>query len=163
VSWRLRIDTYLQPDGNTVEKGIAEHAGSVVLAPLVGDQVIMLQQYRSALQQQILELPAGTRLWGEPWLTCAQRELREETGFRAGEFVPLGEIWPAPGFSSECMALYLARELTHDPLAPDFDEEITLAPMPLAELVDMAHDGRLQDAKSVVAILRLAKYLQGAE
>jgi ADP-ribose pyrophosphatase len=162
-SWRFRIDTYLQPDGSMEEKGVVEHPGSVVLAPMMDDRVIMLQQYRSTLGQQILELPAGTRGWNEPWLACAQRELREETGYRAGEFIPLGEVWPAPGLSSERMAIFLARQLSRDPLPADFDEEIVLMPMLLAELVSMAHDGRLQDAKSVVAVLRLANYLQSAD
>jgi ADP-ribose pyrophosphatase len=122
--------------------------------PRQGEQVLMLRQYRPALDETILELPAGTRERAEPWLECAQRELREETGYRAAQFTSLGYIWPAPGLSSEVMAIYLATGLTPDPLPADFDEQFELVPMPLVDLLEMARDGRLQDAKSVIALLR---------
>jgi ADP-ribose pyrophosphatase len=119
----------------------------------------MISQYRRAIDRQILELPAGTRGWDEAWLTCAQRELREETGLRAATFTSLGEIWPTPGISDELMHLYLAETLTPDPLPGDIDEQISLAPRPLVECLQMAQDGRLQDAKSIVGIMRAAVYL----
>lgn len=159
-SWRLRVEELARPDGTTVEKGFIEHPGSVVLVPLRQDgNVLMLRQYRPALSETILELPAGTRGWDEGWQACAQRELREETGYRAETLTPLGRIWPAPGLSSELMATYLATNLSLAPLSADFDEIIELDPIPLDDLVQMALDGRLQDAKSVVAILRAARTL----
>ncbi|MEW5986797.1 MAG: NUDIX hydrolase [Chloroflexota bacterium] len=147
------------PDGSTIERGHIEHPGSVVIVPLQGTEVLMLSQYRRSLGQTILELPAGTREWGEEWLLCAQRELREETGFQADQFVDLGRVWPAPGVTDELMAVYLALGLSYAPLPADFDEQIEVRPMALADLVKMALDGRLWDAKSVVAILRTAAYL----
>ncbi len=163
-SWRLRIDTLLLPDGSSVEKGIIEHPGSVVLVPLRntdnGPEVLMLRQYRPSLDSTILELPAGTRGWSEDWLDCAQRELREETGFRAGHFEDLGSCWPAPGLSDETMAIYLASSLKPDPLPKDSDEIIDVQPVLLEELVVMALDGRLQDAKSVVGVLRTERFLR---
>ena len=112
-----------------------------------------------ALGTTLFELPAWTRDPGEPWLQCAQRELREETGFRAAEMTPLGEIWPAPGFTDERMALFLATGLTPDPLPMDIDEDIVVETWPLAELAAMAIDGRLEDAKSVVSVLRAVHHL----
>jgi ADP-ribose pyrophosphatase len=120
----------------------------------------MLRQHRPALGQTILELPAGTREPDEPWLSCAQRELQEETGYRAETFTPLGAIWPAPGLSNERMALFLATGLTADPLPMDVDEEIGVEAWPLDELVEMALDGRLEDGKSAIAVLRAARYLR---
>ncbi len=162
-SWRLRLDTLQLPNGRTLEKGAIEHPGAVVLVPVrpsaQGPEVLMLRQYRHVLDQVILELPAGTREWDEDWLACAQRELREETGHRAEKLIELGQIWPAPGLSNELMHLYLAQELTLDPLPGDEDEAIELAPTPLAELVEMAWNGRLQDAKSVVGVLWAARLL----
>jgi ADP-ribose pyrophosphatase len=162
-SWRLRVDSILLPDGSAVEKGIIDHPGSVVIVPLQesdkGLEVLMLRQFRLALDNSILELPAGTRDWEEDWLACAQRELREETGFRAGYFADLGSYWPAPGLSNELMNIYLATSLQADPLTKDGDEIIEVEPIPLNKLVGMALDGRLQDAKSVVGILRTNKYL----
>ena len=159
-SWRLRVEPYPLPDGNIIERGFIEHPGAVVLVPVretaAGPEVLMLQQYRAALAETILELPAGTRGWDEDWLLCAQRELQEETGYRADTLTPLGEIWPAPGSSNELMKLYLATGLHADPLPADADEEIVVQPMLLAELVQMAQNGRIRDAKSVVGLWRAA-------
>ena len=164
--WRLRVDTFRLPDGSLYERGAIDHPGAVTIVPLLpGDPspvVLMLRQYRPALGRTILELPAGTREDGEPWLTCAQRELQEETGYRAETFHPLGEVWAAPGVTNERMALFLATGLVADPRPMDFDEEIVVESWPLAELIDMALDGRLEDAKSVVALLRAAQFLRAA-
>lgn len=161
--WRLRVDSFRLADGQIYERGIIDHPGAVVLVPLVpgddGPRVLMLRQYRPALERTILELPAGTREADEPWLTCAQRELREETGQRAASFVSLGEVWAAPGLTNERMALFLAEGLSADPLPMDVDEEIAVEARPLAEVAAMALDGRLDDAKSVVGILRAARHL----
>lgn len=159
-SWRLRVEQAALPDGTVQERARVEHPGSVALVPLVGNEIVLLRQARWSLEETIVELPAGTRGWDEAWLDCAQRELREETGYRAAGFTPLGEIWPAPGVSDELMKLYLATGLTPDPLTPDPDETIELEQRPLAELVTMALDGRLRDAKSVVGVLRAAACLQ---
>jgi ADP-ribose pyrophosphatase len=163
-SWRLRVDEVMLPDGERFERGIVEHPGAVILIPLMatdnGYEVLMVRQYRAAIEESILEVPAGTKDWQEDWLVCAQRELREETGYRAGKLTSLGQFWPAPGFSSELMTLYVATELTHDPLPADVDEEIEVVPVALAEVVAMAWDGRLQDGKSIIGILRTARYLQ---
>ncbi len=165
-SWRLRAAELALPDGGTLERAYIDHPGSVVLVPLrptaVGHDVLMLSQYRFSLETTILELPAGTRTPGEAWLDCAQRELREETGLRAETFTALGQVWPAPGVSNELMTVFLATSLTSAPLPQDVDEEIVVQPYALAQLVEMAYDGRLQDAKSVVGILRAARYLRDA-
>lgn len=162
-SWRLRVETAVLPDNSLQERAFIEHPGAVVLVPLQdgvdGPQLLMLRQYRRALDETILELPAGTRGWNEDWLACAQRELREETGCRADSFTLLGEIWPTPGLSDELMRLYLAADLQPDPLPQDVDEEIEVVPFLLAELVAMAGDGRIRDAKSIIGILRAAQQL----
>lgn len=161
--WRLRVDTFRLADGRLYERGAIDHPGAVVIVPLLpgdgGPQVLMLRQYRPALDLTILELPAGTREPDEPWLLCAQRELREETGQRAATFTALGEVWAAPGLTNERMAVFLAEGLSGDPLPMDEDEQIAVEPWPLAELAVMALDGRLDDAKSVVGILRAARHL----
>lgn len=158
-NWRLLVKRFTLPNGASFERGIVDHPGSVVIVPLLGESVLMLWQHRSTLGHEILEVPAGTREWDEAWLDCAQRELQEETGYRAADFIPLGEVWPAPGLTNELMALYLATGLEPDPLPGDPDEQIQVRPMALQDLVVMALDGRLKDAKSVVSILRAAKYL----
>ncbi len=162
-SWRLRVETAVLPDKTTQQRARIEHPGAVVLVPLQdgssGPELLMLRQYRHALDETILELPAGTRGWDEDWLFCAQRELREETSCRAETFTFLGEIWPTPGLSNELMRIYLAADLQPDPLLQDADEEIEVVAMPLVDLVAMAGDGRIRDAKSIIGILRAAQQL----
>ena len=169
-SWRLRVDTLVAPDGSELDKGFIEHPGAVVLIPVrethtapvevpVSPEILMIKQYRRAIDEYLLELPAGTREWGEDWLACAQRELREETGFRADKITLIGEFWPSPGTSSELMRLCLANGLHEDPLPGDIDEDIQVQPMLLDKLVDMAKNGQILDAKSIVGILKAADYL----
>jgi ADP-ribose pyrophosphatase len=159
-AWQLRVVDQPLADGKVIEKGVIDHPGSVLIVPLDGQQVLMISQYRLALDEWILELPAGTREKDEPWLECARRELREETGFQAADWTDLGHVWPAPGLTNELMAVYLAQDLSPAPLPGDEDEEIEVRPMPLEELVTMALDGRLRDAKSVVGLLRVAANLK---
>ena len=159
-SWRLRVVNLRLPDGSTLEKEVIDHTGSVVVVPFQGDQILMIRQYRLSLGETILELPAGTREEGEEWMACAQRELQEEAGCRAEKWQPLGKIWPAPGLTNELMAVYLAQELSADPLPADADEQIEVVSLPIQKVVTMALDGRLQDAKSIVAILRAIAYLE---
>lgn len=163
ATWRLRVYEVAQRDGSVIEKGFIEHPGAVAILPLLATgEVLMLRQVRASLQEEILELPAGTRQWQEAWLDCAQRELREETGYRAETFIELGDVWPAPGYSDEVLRFFVAQNLSYDPLLPDADEQISVAPMPLDQLVEMATHGQLRDAKSVVGVLRLAAWQRSA-
>lgn len=159
--WRLDVYDLIKPNGETVETAVVRHPGAVIIVPINAEgNVLMLKQYRLPLDQTILEIPAGTReSKNEDWLECAQRELREETGCRAGSFIDLGLYWPLPGTSDEELKLFLATELTDDPLPQDFDEEIEVVPMNLDELCEMALDGRLQDMKSCAAVLRVKHHL----
>ncbi len=163
-SWRFRVETLALPDECKMERGKIVHPGAVVLVPVFQveetPQIVMIRQFRHALNETILELPAGTRGWDEDWLVCAQRELQEETGYRADSFTELGEIWPSPGVSDELMKLYLATGLQSDPLPADVDEEIEVVPMSLATCIKMVQNGRIRDAKTIVGVWKTAVYLQ---
>jgi ADP-ribose pyrophosphatase len=158
-SWQLRVVEQRLENGSMVEKGVINHPGSVLIVPVIGEQALILSQYRLSLDEWVLELPAGTREKNEPWLACAKRELREETGYRARQWTALGQVWPAPGLTNELMAIYLAQDLAVAPLPGDVDEEIEVRTMALDELIVMALDGRMRDAKSVVGVLRVAAHL----
>lgn len=163
-SWRLLVARRLLSGGVEVETAYIDHPGAVVIVPWresgAEPEVLMLRQYRHSLRDSILELPAGTRGWDEDWMSCAQRELMEETGYRAQQLHNLGQCWPAPGVSNEVMTFFLATQLRYDPLPKDMDEEIEVLPLSFGTVLTMALNGELRDAKSVVGIVRTAYYLE---
>jgi ADP-ribose pyrophosphatase len=163
-SWRLVVARRTLSGGDEIESAYIDHPGAVVIVPWresgVEPEILMLRQYRHSLRDSILELPAGSRAWDEDWKSCAQRELREETGFQAQRLQDLGQSWPAPGVSNEVMTYFLATQLHYDPLPQDIDEEIEVVPMRFRTLLTMALNGQLYDAKSVIGILRTAYFLE---
>jgi ADP-ribose pyrophosphatase len=166
----FRIDTVEDPSGGRHTREVVEHPGAVCIVPLHGGDVLMVRQFRTAVGDVVLELPAGTldrRADGsvEPPDEAAPRELGEETGFRAIEWRSLGRFWTAPGFTEELMHLYLATDLV--PLegytGPDVDERLEVQAVAWREAVAMAEDGRIADAKSIIGLLRLARLVDGGE
>jgi ADP-ribose pyrophosphatase len=133
---------------------IIEHPGAVTILPLDAEgRILFVRQYRHAAGQNLLELPAGTLDEGELPEACALREIREETGYAAGNMVKIGEFFLAPGYSTEHMTVYLATDLLSNPLPSDADELITLERLPVERAYRMALNGELQDGKSLAALL----------
>ena len=152
---KLYRDSVELPNGKTAFREIVRHPGGVIILPVDGEgNVYMVRQFRYAYDRAILEIPAGKLEYGEEPLAAAKRELEEEIGAVAADWRHLGDIWPTPGFCDEVQHLYLARELTFGETHPDEDEFLEQVRMPFAEAVAMAADGRMQDSKSVVALLR---------
>jgi ADP-ribose pyrophosphatase len=112
-----------------------------------------VRQYRHPIGLDLLELPAGTLDPDESPEACASREIREETGYAAGNMVKVGEFFLAPGYSTEYMHVFVATNLQHSPLPGDEDEFITLEPIRVEEAFEMAWKGDLLDAKSLAALL----------
>jgi ADP-ribose pyrophosphatase len=163
------IDTVRDPDGRIHTRDVVDHPGAVAVVALDGADVLLVRQFRHAAGRALLEIPAGTRdrlddgTLEAPDLT-ARRELAEETGFHAGSWRHLGAFWTAPGFASEEMHLFLARDLT--PVlghAPDPDERLELVRMPWREAIARADRGEIEDAKSLVGLYRLARLADGGE
>lgn len=156
-AFTIRRDHLKTPDGHETRLDIIEHGGSVVIVPIDTDgNLLFVRQYRHAAVQNLLELPAGTLESGEDPAVCAAREIREETGFAADSLTKIGDFYLAPGYSTEFMHAYLARELRYDPLEGDVDEFLSLERIPLAEALELAETGGIPDAKSLAALL-LAK------
>ncbi len=150
---RLRIDTVALPDGRSAQREVAEHAPVVVVVPLDGEgNVLLVRQYRLPVAQFLLELPAGCIDPGESVEEAVQRELREETGQRAGRLERLAAFYASPGFCDELMHLFLATELEHSPLAGDDDENIEVVRVPLAEALALVDRGEIIDAKTIVGL-----------
>ena len=159
-AFAIRRDTLKTPDGRETKFDIIEHGGSVIIVPLDEEgNLLFVRQYRHAAGQDLLELPAGTLDEGERPEVCAAREIREETGFAAGKLEKLGEFYLAPGYSTEFMVVYLATELTHDPLEADADEFISLERIPVEQAFTLAERGEMPDAKSLAALLLAKRYL----
>ena len=155
---RLRVDTVALPDGRSAQREVAEHAPVVVIIPLDGDgNVLMVRQYRLPVKQFLLELPAGGIDPGESVEEAVQRELREETGQRAGRLERLAAFYASPGYCDELMHLFLATELEHGPLAGDSDESIEVVRMPLAEALALVEQGEICDAKTIIGLWAAAR------
>ena len=150
----LRRSRLTLPSGREQDLVVVEHPGAVCIAPVDAQgRLLVVRQYRHAVRDWTLELPAGRLEEGETPLAAARRELEEETGHRAGEWTSLGALLAAPGFCSERLHLFLARDLQavgEGALAPDPDEEIECLWRWPAELVN-----ETDDAKTLVAAYRL--------
>lgn len=161
VAWsgrvlRLAVHAVALPDGRTASREVVEHPGAVAIAAHQDGEIVMVRQFRYALERVTLELPAGTCATGEAPESTARRELAEETGLAADSWHPLGEIHVAPGWTTETVRLFEATGLS--PVAgfnTDPDEFVEQVRMPLSEVVAMALDGRIRDAKTVAGVLRL--------
>lgn len=156
-------DTVELPNGKTAFREVVRHPGGVIILPIDGNGCVrMVRQFRYPFGRTILEIPAGKLEYGEEPFSVAQRELGEEIGATAGHWTALGSILPTPGFCDEVHYLWLARDLTFGETHPDEDEFLEQVTLPFEEAFAMAADGRLQDSKTVAALLR-AKLLMEEE
>jgi len=159
---KLAIERVRLPNGNVAELEVIHHQGAAAAVPLdSAGHVLLVRQYRHAVGDWLLEVPAGKLDPGEPPETCAAREVEEETGHRPGGLVELGWIFTTPGFTDERIWLFLATELTPSAQDLQHDEVLTVERLPLDEAVRMAARGEIHDAKSVCALLRARHFLDG--
>lgn len=156
----LRVDQVRTARGVESVREIVEHPGAVAVTPIDEyGRVLLVRQYRHAVRAAMVEVPAGILRPGEDPSAAAQRELREETGCRAGRLDRLGGIYTAPGMSTEYIHLFLARDLTPDRLAMDDDETIEVLTVPFDRALSWARDGTIQDGKTVSALLLAQAFL----
>lgn len=142
------------PNGNRAVHEVVRHPGAVAVIALDAEsRVLLVRQYRTALERVTVEVPAGKLEAGEDPLVCAQRELAEETGYKAGRMDYLAPIAVAAGYSDEIIHLYVATDLTPGAAHPDDDEFVAAEWVPLDVLVDSVLDGRIEDSKTVIAAL----------
>jgi ADP-ribose pyrophosphatase len=146
---------YLGDGGAHVVRDVVRHPGAVVVVPLLGDEVVLIRQYRVAVGRHLLELPAGKVDAGnESPAETARRECKEEIGFRPRSLVLLQEFFSSPGFSDERMWLYLAEDLEEVEQQPQGVEEraAEIVRMKLTEAVAAADRGEIEDAKSLLGL-----------
>lgn len=147
-------DTMQLPDGSTTVWDFIEHKGAAAIVPVTenGD-IIMVRQYRNAPERYTLEIPAGGLNAGEDKKTAAARELEEETGYRSEKVEHLLDLYTTVAFCNELIGIYYTEELIPSKQHLDPDEFLNVEVHPLAELVDMILTGKIQDAKTIAAIL----------
>ena len=159
---KVRRDLARLPDGATATREFVMHPGAAAMVPIGGDERILVErQFRYAMGQMYVEIPAGKIDAGETSIQTARRELLEETGYEAQQWAFLTRIHPAIGFSDEVMDLYLARDLSLRERAMDVDEFLEIEWVTLGWMMDELRAGRLPDVKTQIAVHWLDRLFSG--
>lgn len=149
----VKQDHIMDPSGKTHIRDVVIHPGAVsIIAWSKPGEIVLIRQYRYATGEELLELPAGTMEKGEDPITTAQRELEEETGYRAGRMKHQATYYTTPGFTNELMHLYEASDLKIGKQRLEEDEVIEIVLTPLDEAIQMAYNGKIKDAKTLVGL-----------
>lgn len=156
----VKRDQVRLPNGHASYREYVMHPGAVVIVPLLPNgNVVLEKQFRYPLHQVFIELPAGKIDMGEEILITGQRELLEETGYSATEWVKLGHQHPCIGYSNEVIHMFLARGLTLGSHQRDEDETLEVFEASFEHCLTMIQNGQITDGKSIVALLLAEKYL----
>jgi ADP-ribose pyrophosphatase len=161
--FRVLHDKLIEPTGKPSERDVIRHNGSVVILAVDKSKskkdpwIVMEHQYRHAAKQYLWELPAGKLEPNEDPLLGAQRELEEETGYRAKKWKPLVEYYGSPGFLGESMKVFLAEGLMAGDAHPEDDEDIEFRLVKLSEIVEMIEKGAIKDGKTLCSVLLYAR------
>ncbi|GAA3760534.1 NUDIX hydrolase [Terriglobus aquaticus] len=153
----------LEPNGVRATRDVVRHNGSVVVLAVdettdPSDPLIVLeQQFRHAANQYLFELPAGRVDPGETTRHAAERELIEETGYRATQWETLVKYYASPGFVAEWMEIYLATGITTGEAQPEEDEKIDTYLVPLSRVLRMIDEGRIHDGKTLIGVMLYAR------
>jgi ADP-ribose pyrophosphatase len=161
---QVDLDRIRIPNGTELELEMIRHPGAAAVVPLLSgpDQadptVLLIRQYRYAADGMVWEIPAGVLEPGEAPEACARRELREETGADADRIEPLTTIFTTPGFTDEQIHLFLATGIRGGTAAPNTDELIETAAIPMSRALGMIRDGEIRDGKTIVALFYVAGF-----
>lgn len=150
----LRKDEVTLPNGKKSTREIIEHPGAVViLAQNSKEQLVMVRQFRKAIEKVLLELPAGTLEPSEKIIDCAHRELEEETGYRAKKWEKIFDFYSAPGFCNEKLTLFFASDLRKTKANTDHDEFIEVVEFDKEKVFSLLQNHQIRDAKTLIGIL----------
>ncbi|BCU69274.1 NUDIX hydrolase [Stygiolobus caldivivus] len=154
----VEINNFTLPNGKTVEKPYVRHRGSVVIAPFLDNEtIIMIRQYRPIIGKWLIEFPAGTIEEGEQLETTASRELEEEVGYKAGKLQKILSFYVSPGVMTEVMHLYLATKL--EKTAQKLEEYEVIEPfeIKLNDAIRLVEDGKIEDGKTILSLLFISR------
>lgn len=154
-------DHLREEHGLEIVREVVRHPGGAGGLPLLSDgRVALVKQYRHPAGRELLEIPAGRLELGESPEACAAREIEQEIGWRPGRLLKLAEFYSTPGFCEEQLYVYLATDLTPAAQQLDHDELVEIIYLPLAEAVNLAERGLIEDAKTIIALLLAARMAQ---
>jgi ADP-ribose pyrophosphatase len=152
---RVEQLTLTDANGQRHQREIVRHPGAVLIvapAPIDGDKLLFVRNYRVAVDEWMLEFPAGKLEEGEQPVNAAARELAEETGYRPGVITPIGTFYTSPGFCDEVIHIFAASDLAHVGQNLDPGEHLTVEIVSIADARAMIADGRITDGKTIAAL-----------
>lgn len=153
---KVRVDTVVTAAGRKTTREIVEHVDCIVAIPVDKDNnVILVQQYREAVGKKLLELPAGGMDLGEEPADCVRRELQEEIGYLPKKVRRIGGFYPSPGYNTEYLHLFTARNLMPSRLVAEDTEEIDVVRVPISKIPELLDSGDISDAKTIIGLMRL--------
>ena len=155
------FDDEVEIHGHKTTREVVLHPGASAIIPVTGDgEILFVRQYRYAVEQPLLEIPAGKLDGGEDPDTCAARELTEETGYKTEHMEKLGYVYTTPGFCNETIHLYLADHLVKSHQHLDQDEFLDVIRLPIDKVYQMVDRGEIYDAKTLAALAMARKKLE---
>ncbi len=152
-NFSFKTDKVKLANGKETVRDVVDHPGAVAIVPVHDGDVVLIRQYRYSTQSEILEIPAGTLEIDEDPYACAVRELKEETGYAAGNWSKLLSAYVAPGYSNEIIHIYVAEDLTPIGSDPEEDESIKVERYPFERVLDMIDTNEIRDAKTIAGVL----------
>ena len=156
---KVRVDTIQTPDGRQTTRVIVEHADCIAVVALdEKDNILLVRQFRKAVEKELLEIPAGGIDSGEDPVEAVRREMREETGYLPKSVEHIGGFYSAPGYCTEFLYLYLATDLVRNPLNAEDTAEIKLVRVPVAKISGLIEKGEICDSKSIAGLLTFFEY-----
>jgi len=148
----LQVDTVALPGNRTATREIVRHPGAAAVIALLDDKLLVVDQFRKPLDKFQLEIPAGKLDPNENPMEAAARELEEETGYRAKALKLISSFYTSPGFADECLYVYFAEQVEAGVANPDDDEDLRVEAITLEQAEAYMAEGRISDAKTVLAI-----------
>jgi ADP-ribose pyrophosphatase len=159
---KLRVDTVEMPSGRKTTREIVEHGECVAVVPIDAEgNVLLVSQFRKAIEKELLEIPAGGIESGEDPVTTVRRELREEIGYLPRKVDRLGGFYSTPGYCTEYLYLYLATDLVPSQLHAEDTDNISLVRVPVSQVLSLITSGAICDAKSIAGLLTFLEYDKG--
>lgn len=153
--FKVRVDEAMLPNGNMASREIIEHSGGVGIVAITDKhEVLLVKQWRYPFSKVLLEIPAGKLNPNELPISCAYRELKEETGAYPNTMTYIGNMYPTPGYSNEVIHLFLATNLIMNEQELDQDEFLELVIIPLETALNMVETNEIVDAKTIIGLLQ---------